>query len=205
PITGTRPRSWKPGVRDVLLLATCGHCWASPRCPACFWYGDRVCNGRIREIQAALSTAWVSKTDSTLMWRDSRSPDTSAKRLIDSMTRFTSFAGISCTLTVSSRLYFAVFAWSLADCGFWLRTVPPNIRKRLIRERLPQTVHASCGLLLMVSQSAQNTALRRGTALKPPSVWAPAFISEPLIQRCSHAKFGFAILQVPTPDHYPLL
>jgi len=146
---------------------------------------------RIREIQAALSTAWVSKTGSTLMWRHSRSPHTSAKRLIDSMARFSSFAGISCTLTVSSRLYFAVLAWSSADCGFWLRRFPSNIRKRLISERLPQTEHASCGLLLMVSQPAQNTALRRGTALKPPSVWAPVFISKPLIERCSHAEFGF--------------
>src|ERR1035438_6757163 len=57
PITGTRPRSWKPGVRDVLLRAMWQHCWASPRCPTCFWYGDRVCDGRIREIQAALSNS----------------------------------------------------------------------------------------------------------------------------------------------------
>lgn len=107
------------------------------------------------QIQAALSTPWVPKIDSTLMWRDSRSPHTSAKWLINSMAWFSSLAGISCTLTVSSRLYFAVFAWSAVGCGFWLRRVPPNIRKRLIREWLPQTVHASCGLLLMVSQCEQ--------------------------------------------------
>src|ERR1039458_5565432 len=114
------------------------------------------------------------------MWRDSRSPHTSANRLIDSMVRFSSCAGISCTLTVSSTLYFAVFPWSLADCGICPRRVPSNIRKRLSRERLPQTLHTSCGLLLMVSQPAQNTALSRGTTLKPPLVRAPAFISEPL-------------------------
>ena len=66
------------------------------------------------------------------------------------------------------------------DCGMWPRRVPSNIRKRLSRERLPQMLHTSCGLLLMVSQPAQNTALSRGTALKPPSIRAPAFISEPL-------------------------
>src|SRR5271157_5945884 len=59
-------------------------------------------------LHAALSIPSVTRTDSTLMWRDSRSPHTSAKRLNDSMARFSSFAGISCTLTVSSRLYFAV-------------------------------------------------------------------------------------------------
>ena len=86
--------------------------------------------------------------------------------------------------------------------GLWfllLQTVPPNIRKRLIRERLPQTVHASCGLLLMVSQSAQNTELSRGTALKPPSVWAPAFISEPLNKEMltRQVRFPFLIRIVP--------
>src|ERR1019366_4864935 len=129
------------------------------------------------------------------MWRDSRSPHTSANRLIDSMARFSSFAGISCTLTVSSRLYFAVFAWSSAYCGFWLRRVPSNIRKRLIRERLPQTVHASCGLLLMVSQPAQNTALSR--ELRSSLRWYGLLRSYPnlLIKDAHSPRSVSAILQ----------
>jgi drug/metabolite transporter (DMT)-like permease len=56
-------------------------------------------------------------------------------------------------------------------------------------------VHTSCGLLLMVSQSTQNTALRRGTAVKAASVSPAAFIfGTSYSKRCEHAKFGFLIL-----------
>src|SRR6266705_2730688 len=126
------------------------------------------------------------------MCRDSRSPHTSAKQLINSRARFSSFVGISCTLIVSSRLYFAVLGWSAVECVLWLRSDPPNIRKTFVKEGLPQTVHTSCGLLLMVSQSTHNTALRRGTACLAfaPSVSAPAFIiRSSQLERCSHAKF----------------
>jgi DNA-binding NtrC family response regulator len=50
------------------------------------------------DVQGAMA-AILLQAGSTLMWRDSRSPHTSANRLIDSMARFSSFAGISCTLT----------------------------------------------------------------------------------------------------------
>ena len=61
------------------------------------------------QIHAALSTPWVARTVSTLMWRDSTAPPASANRVIDSMIRFSPVAGIACTLAMSSRLYLAVF------------------------------------------------------------------------------------------------
>jgi hypothetical protein len=42
----------------------------------------------------------------------------------------------------------------------------PTSEKGRSENGLPQIEYASCGLLLMVSQSAQNTALRRKSALK---------------------------------------
>ena len=61
------------------------------------------------QIHAALSTPWVARTVSTLMWRNSTAPPASANRVIDSMIRFSPVAGIACTLAMSSRLYLAVF------------------------------------------------------------------------------------------------
>jgi hypothetical protein len=93
-------------------------------------------------------------------------------------------------LTVSSTLYFAVFPWSLADCGMWPRRVPSYIRKRLIRERLPQTLHTSCGLLLMVSQPAQNTALSRELRSSVRLYGLLRSYPNLFTERCLHAKLG---------------
>ena len=62
--------------------------------------------------------------------------------------------------------------------------VPPSIRDMLTSDRLPQTIHRSCGLSLTTSHSAHNTAFCRATALRhrltseTPSAHE-SFITEP--------------------------
>jgi hypothetical protein len=143
----------------------------------------------IRELQAALSTAWASRTDSTLIWRDSRLPHTSAKRLIDSRARFSSVAGISCTLTVSSRSYFAVFAWLSADGGFWLRRPPQHPEK--IDQRWA-AANSACIMRAVADGFTISTehGVEQGNCAQAFfGMGSCVHIRISQLVRCSHAKF----------------
>lgn len=67
--------------------------------------------------------------------------------------------------------------------------VPPSIRAMLTSDRLPQTIHRSCGLSLTTSHSAHKTAFCKATALRhrltseTPSTYE-SFITEPRNTAC---------------------
>lgn len=83
--------------------------------------------------------------------------------------------------------------------------VPPSIRDMLTRERLPQTIHRSCGLSLTTSHSAHKTAFCRATALRhrltseTPSTYE--FITEPRKTACIVFNSNRAELFRPRSGH----